>query len=168
MIWGEATIAGRRSRSSWRRSPPASATRAQGALGDGELFGQAHHRRDRRAAARAAGDRAGRKADLDLFRGDGADRMPKSLLVVGSGAIGIEFASFYRTMGAEVTVVEVLPQILPVEDEEIARTRRKRFEKQGIKILTGAKVDQAREGRQRVTATIEDARAASRRSRPTG
>ena len=49
--------------------------------------------------------------------------MPKSLLVVGSGAIGIEFASFYRTMGAEVTVVEVLPQILPVEDAEIAGVR---------------------------------------------
>jgi dihydrolipoamide dehydrogenase len=51
------------------------------------------------------------------------DKMPKSLLVVGSGAIGIEFASFYRTMGAEVTVVEVLPQILPVEDAEIAGSR---------------------------------------------
>ena len=52
--------------------------------------------------------------------------MPKSLLVVGSGAIGIEFASFYRTMGAEVTVVEVLDRILPVEDEEISRLRRAR------------------------------------------
>ena len=68
------------------------------------------------------------------------DRMPKSLLVVGSGAIGIEFASFYRTLGAEVTVVEVLPQILPVEDAEIAAFARKSFEKQGIKIITGAKV----------------------------
>ena len=66
--------------------------------------------------------------------------MPKSLLVVGSGAIGIEFASFYRTLGAEVTVVEVLPQILPVEDAEIAAFARKQFEKQGIKIMTGAKV----------------------------
>ncbi|HEY0571801.1 MAG TPA: FAD-dependent oxidoreductase, partial [Enterovirga sp.] len=60
------------------------------------------------------------------------ERMPKSLLVMGSGAIGIEFASFYRTMGSEVTVVEVLPQILPVEDAEIAALARKRFEKQGI------------------------------------
>ena len=73
------------------------------------------------------------------------DRMPKSLLVIGSGAIGIEFASFYRTLGAEVTVVEVLPQILPVEDAEIAAFARKSFEKQGIKILTGAKVTQARQ-----------------------
>ena len=68
------------------------------------------------------------------------DSIPKSLLVVGSGAIGVEFASFYRTLGAEVTVVEVLPQILPVEDAEIAAFARKSFEKQGIKIHTGAKV----------------------------
>src|SRR5216110_2880367 len=66
--------------------------------------------------------------------------MPKSLLVVGSGAIGIEFASFYRTLGAEVTVVEVLPQILPVEDAEIAAFARKQFDKQGMKIMSGAKV----------------------------
>ena len=66
--------------------------------------------------------------------------MPKSLVVVGSGAIGIEFASFYRTLGADVTVVEVLPQILPVEDAEIAALARKAFEKQGMKFITGAKV----------------------------
>jgi dihydrolipoyl dehydrogenase len=66
--------------------------------------------------------------------------IPKSLLVVGSGAIGIEFASFYRDMGAEVTVVEVLDRILPVEDEEISAFARKSFEKQGIKIHTGATV----------------------------
>jgi dihydrolipoamide dehydrogenase len=66
--------------------------------------------------------------------------IPKSLLVIGSGAIGIEFASFYRTLGAEVTVVEVLPQILPVEDHEIQAFARRSFEKQGIKILTNAKV----------------------------
>jgi dihydrolipoamide dehydrogenase len=83
------------------------------------------------------------------------DAMPKSLLVVGSGAIGIEFASFYRTMGAEVTVVEVLPQILPVEDEEIAAHARKRFEKQGIRILTGAKVTKLAKGSDDVTATVE-------------
>src|SRR5205085_121088 len=85
------------------------------------------------------------------------ERMPKSLLVVGSGAIGIEFASFFHTMGADVTVVEVLPQILPVEDAEIAGLCRKSLEKQGIKILTGAKVtglDRADGG---VTARIEDA-----------
>ena len=83
------------------------------------------------------------------------ESMPKSLLVMGSGAIGIEFASFYRTMGAEVTVIELLPQILPVEDAEIAGLARKRFEKQGIKILTGAKVTKVEKAADSVTATIE-------------
>ncbi len=82
--------------------------------------------------------------------------MPKSLLVVGSGAIGIEFASFYRTMGAEVTVVELLPQILPVEDAEIAALARKRFEKQGMRILTGAKVAKLEKRADSVVATITD------------
>jgi dihydrolipoamide dehydrogenase len=67
--------------------------------------------------------------------------MPKSLVVMGSGAIGVEFASFYRSMGAEVTVIELLPQIMPVEDAEIAGLARKRLEKRGIKILTDAKVE---------------------------
>jgi len=83
------------------------------------------------------------------------DRMPKSLLIVGSGAIGIEFASFYRTLGAEVTVVEVLPQILPIEDAEIAGLARKSFEKQGIKFLTDAKVTKLEKKSASVTATIE-------------
>jgi dihydrolipoamide dehydrogenase len=82
--------------------------------------------------------------------------MPKSLIVVGSGAIGIEFASFYRTMGVEVTVVEVMPQILPVEDAEIAALARKRFEKAGMKILAGAKVTKVEKADNSVTATIED------------
>ena len=87
--------------------------------------------------------------------------MPKSLLVMGSGAIGIEFASFYRTMGADVTVVEVMPQILPVEDAEIAALARKRFEKQGLKILTGAKVTAVAKGSDSVTATIVDEKGAN-------
>jgi len=84
------------------------------------------------------------------------DKMPKSLLVVGSGAIGIEFASFFHTMGADVTVVEVLPQILPVEDAEIAGLARKRFEKQGIKILTNTKVTKLQKKTDSVVATIDD------------
>jgi dihydrolipoamide dehydrogenase len=84
------------------------------------------------------------------------DRIPKSLLVIGSGAIGIEFASFFRTLGSEVTVVEVLPQILPVEDAEIAAFARKAFEKQGMKILTGAKVTKLERKADGVTATVED------------
>jgi dihydrolipoamide dehydrogenase len=90
------------------------------------------------------------------FEAMNPDKMPKSLLVVGSGAIGIEFASFYRTMGAEVTVVEVLPQILPVEDAEIAAVARKQFEKQGIKILTAAKVTKLDKKSDSVTATLEE------------
>src|SRR6266436_7994925 len=84
------------------------------------------------------------------------EKMQKSLVVVGSGAIGIEFASFFHTMGSEVTVVEVLPQILPVEDAEIAGLARKRFEKQGIKILTGAKVTAVEKKGTGVVAQIED------------
>jgi dihydrolipoamide dehydrogenase len=87
------------------------------------------------------------------------EKMPKSLLVVGSGAIGIEFASFFRTMGSEVTVVEVLPQILPVEDAEIAGLARKRFEKQGIKILTSTKVTKLEKKSDSVVATIDDGKA---------
>jgi dihydrolipoamide dehydrogenase len=82
--------------------------------------------------------------------------IPKSLLVIGSGAIGIEFASFYRTLGAEVTVVEVLPQILPVEDHEIQAFARKSFEKQGIKIHTNAKVTKLDKKADSVTASIEE------------
>jgi len=83
------------------------------------------------------------------------ETMPKSLLVVGSGAIGIEFASFYRDLGAEVTVVEVLDRVLPVEDEEISAFARKAFEKQGIKIVTSATVKALKKGTDSVTATVE-------------
>jgi dihydrolipoamide dehydrogenase len=80
--------------------------------------------------------------------------------VVGSGAIGIEFASFFHTMGSDVTVVEVLPQILPVEDAEIAGLARKRFEKQGIKILTSTKVTKLEKKSDSVVATIDDGKGA--------
>src|SRR5580704_5458585 len=84
------------------------------------------------------------------------ERVPKTLLVIGSGAIGVEFASFFHTMGSDVTVVEVLPQILPVEDAEIAGLARKRFEKQGIKILTSTKVTKLEKKSDSVVATIDD------------
>ena len=90
------------------------------------------------------------------FEAMNPDKMPKSLLVVGSGAIGIEFASFYRTLGVDVTVVEVLPQILPVEDAEIQTFARKAFEKQGMKIMTGAKVTKLDKKTDSVVATIDD------------
>jgi len=81
--------------------------------------------------------------------------IPKSLLVVGSGAIGIEFASFYHDMGAEVTVVEVLDRVLPVEDEEISAFARKSFEKQGIQIHTSATVKALTRSGDQITAQIE-------------
>jgi len=81
--------------------------------------------------------------------------MPKSLLVIGSGAIGVEFASFYRNMGAEVTVVEVLDRVLPVEDEEISALAHKAFEKQGMKIFISALVKGAKRNADSVTVTIE-------------
>ena len=81
--------------------------------------------------------------------------LPKSLLVMGSGAIGIEFASFYRTMGAEVTVVELLPQVMPVEDAEVSKFAQRQFEKQGMKILLEAKVTKVEKTANAVTAHIE-------------
>ena len=84
------------------------------------------------------------------------ETFPKSLIVMGSGAIGIEFASFYRTMGTDVTVVEVLPQIMPVEDAEISAHARKRFEKQGMKILTSTKVVKVEKKANSVVCTLED------------
>lgn len=81
--------------------------------------------------------------------------MPKSLIVMGSGAIGIEFASFYRSMGAEVTVVELLPQIMPVEDAEISKLAQKQLEKQGMKFLLEAKVTKVEKSGSSVTAHVE-------------
>jgi dihydrolipoamide dehydrogenase len=80
---------------------------------------------------------------------------PKSLLVVGSGAIGIEFASFYRTLGAEVTVVEMLDRVLPVEDEEISAFAAKAFQKQGMVIKTATTVEKLEKNDNSVTATLK-------------
>src|ERR1700728_1154671 len=152
IIWGEATIDAPGKFTVKKSEAPA----PKGALGEGAY--QAKHI----IVASGARPRAlpGLEPDKKLiwtyFEAMVPDRMPKSLLVVGSGAIGIEFASFYRTLGAEVTVVEVLPQILPVEDAEIAAFARKSFEKQGIKILTGAKVTKLDKQADSVTATIDD------------
>ncbi|MBY0355214.1 MAG: dihydrolipoyl dehydrogenase [Rickettsiales bacterium] len=83
------------------------------------------------------------------------DDMPKSLLVVGSGAIGSEFASFYLNMGAEVTLVEVQDRVLPVEDEEISKFALKAFEKQGMKIRTKTTLKAMKKGKNNVTCTLE-------------
>lgn len=85
------------------------------------------------------------------------DTMPKKLLVVGSGAIGIEFASFFNTMGADTTVVEIADRVMPVEDEEISKLARKQFEKQGMKIFTSAKMGEFKKSDKGVTVNIEAA-----------
>ena len=82
-------------------------------------------------------------------------RMPKKLLVIGSGAIGIEFASFYNTLGADTTVVEVMDRVLPVEDAEISAFAKKQFVKQGMTIMERAMVKQLDRGQGKVTAHIE-------------
>jgi len=152
VIWGEATLD-----APGKITVKASKTEApKGSLGPGSY--QAKHI----IVATGARPRVlpGLEPDKKLvwtyFEAMNPDKMPKSLLVVGSGAIGIEFASFYRTMGADVTVVEVLPQILPVEDAEIAAFARKQFEKQGMKIMSGAKVTKLDKKADSVTATIDD------------
>lgn len=83
------------------------------------------------------------------------EKMPKSILVVGSGAIGIEFASFYKTLGADVTVVEVQDRVMPVEDAEISKFAQKQFEKQGMKIITDAKVAKLDKGKNAVKVSVE-------------
>jgi dihydrolipoamide dehydrogenase len=152
IIWGEATLDAP-GKFTVKKSEAAA---PKGALGEGAY--QAKHI----IVATGARPRVlpGLEPDKKLvwtyFEAMVPDKMPKSLLVVGSGAIGIEFASFYRTMGAEVTVVEVLPQILPVEDAEIAGFARKQFEKQGIKIMSGTKVTKLEKKSDSVVATIDD------------
>ncbi len=110
------------------------------------------------ATGARARDLAGLEADGDLIWSYKEAMVPKELpgrlLVVGSGAIGIEFASFYRELGCEVTVVETLPRILPIEDEEISQVAHKEFEKQGIEIHVGATVSSLEKGQGEVTATI--------------
>src|ERR1700744_581284 len=152
VIWGEATI-----NAPGKITVKKSAVEApKGALGEGTY--QAKH------IILATGARPrvlpGLEPDKKLvwtyFEAMVPEKMPKALLVGGSGAIGIEFASFFHTMGSEVTVVEVLPQILPVEDAEIGGLARKRFEKQGIKILSGTKVTKLEKKNDSVVATIDD------------
>jgi dihydrolipoamide dehydrogenase len=151
VIWGEATI----------EAPGKVAVKAKGEPPKGAL-GPGSYQAKHIIIATGARPRVlpGIEPDQKLvwtyFEAMVPDRVPKSLLVIGSGAIGVEFASFFRTLGSDVTIVEVLPQILPVEDAEIAAFARKAFEKQGIKIMTGAKVTKLDKKGDGVTAEIED------------
>ena len=83
--------------------------------------------------------------------------MPKSLLVIGSGAIGIEFASFYQALGADVSVVEVMDRILPSEDKEISQFMQKTFKKHGMRIMTNSTVKSLKKSKDTVTVTVENA-----------
>jgi dihydrolipoamide dehydrogenase len=150
VIWGAATIT-----APGKVSVKATENPVKGALGGGD-YSAKHIIVATGARPRALpGLEGDQKLVWTYFEAMAPQSMPKSLVIVGSGAIGIEFASFYRTMGAEVTVVEILPQILPVEDEEIAAHARKRFEKSGIRIHTEAKVTNVVKGKDSVTATVE-------------
>ncbi|HUH22517.1 MAG TPA: FAD-dependent oxidoreductase, partial [Brevundimonas sp.] len=82
-------------------------------------------------------------------------KLPKTFVVIGSGAIGIEFASFYRALGAEVTVVEAVDRIMPVEDEEVSKAAQKSFEKRGIKFKVGAKVTKVSKDSKGVKVSVE-------------
>lgn len=152
IIWGEASIdaPGKVSVKASKGEAP------KGALGAGSY--QAKHIIIATGARPRVlpGIEPDKKLVWTYFEAMAPDRIPKSLLVIGSGAIGIEFASFYRTLGSEVTVVEVLPQILPAEDQEIQAFARKRFEKQGIKIHTSAKLTKLEKKSDSATATIEE------------
>jgi len=151
VIWGTATLTGK-----GKISVKGAENPIKGALGGGD-YSAKHIIVATGARPRSLpGLEPDKKLVWTYFEAMAPEKMPKSLLVVGSGAIGIEFASFFHTMGTDVTVVEVLPQILPVEDEEIAAHARKRFEKQGIKIRTSAKVAKLDKKADAVTATIED------------
>src|SRR4026208_554485 len=152
VIWGEASIdaPGKVTVEAWKSEAP------KGALGAGTY--QAKHIIIATGARPRIlpGIEPDKKLVWTYFEAMVPDRVPKSLLVVGSGAIGIEFASFFRTLGSDVTVVEVLPQILPVEDQEIQAFARQSFEKQGRKITTTAKVSKLDKKSDSVTATIEE------------
>lgn len=156
IIWGEATLQEAGNGNGKFTVKKTEAAAPKGALGEG-VYTAKHIIVATGARPRVLpGLEPDKKLVWTYFEAMNPDKMPKSLLVVGSGAIGIEFASFYRTMGAEVTVVEVLPQILPVEDAEIAGFARKQFEKQGFKILANTKVTKLDKKADSVVATIDD------------
>ena len=163
VIWGEAKIAraGSGPGQVEVKAPAGGEAAPKGALGPG-TYAAKHIIIATGARPRVLpGIEPDKKQIWTYFEAMVPEAMPKSLVVMGSGAIGIEFASFYRTFGCDVTVVELLPQILPVEDAEIAGLARKRFEKQGMKILTGAKVTGVARSPDGVTATIQDDKGAT-------
>ena len=94
-------------------------------------------------------------------------KQPKSMVIMGAGAIGVEFAYFFNAFGTKVTLIEMLPRILPVEDEEISATLQKSFTKQGIKVLTGTKVEKTEVTKTGVKITAKAEKGERRPSRRT-
>ncbi len=150
VLWGEATITG-----PGAISVAASENPPRGARGGGDYT--ARHI----VVATGARPRVlpGLEPDGDriwtYFEAMAPKELPQRLLIVGSGAIGVEFASFYNSLGSNVTVVELLPQILPAEDEEVSAFARKQLEKAGVRFVTGAKVSGLKKAADSVTATVD-------------
>ena len=158
VIWGEAKLAGKGkikvSKSSKKPMEPQHPA-PKGTLGEGE-YSAKHIILATGARPRALpGIEPDGKLIWTYFEAMVPPELPKKLLVMGSGAIGIEFASFYNAMGCDVTVVELMPNIMPVEDAEISGIARKQLEKAGLKIHTEAKVTKVEKGANSVKATVE-------------
>ncbi|MGJ0506924.1 MAG: dihydrolipoyl dehydrogenase [Methylocystis sp.] len=160
VIWGEATLSGK---GEVRVGAPAKAPVTPQLPAPKTTLGAGLYQARHVIVATGARPRAlpGLEPDGRLvwtyFEALKPERFPKSLLVVGAGAIGVEFASFYRTFGVEVTLVEALPQILAAEDAEIAALARKSFEKQGIAIRTATTVAGLERKAEGVVATLKGA-----------
>jgi dihydrolipoamide dehydrogenase len=158
VIWGEAKLAGKGkvkvSKPSKKAMEPQHPA-PKGTKGEGE-YAAKHIILATGARPRALpGIEPDGKLIWTYFEAMVPKELPKKLLVMGSGAIGIEFASFYLSMGCDVTVVELMDQIMPVEDVEISAIARKALEKQGMKIITGAKVTKVEKGSNSIKATVE-------------
>ncbi|MCO5133677.1 MAG: dihydrolipoyl dehydrogenase [Phyllobacteriaceae bacterium] len=158
VIWGEAKLAGKGkisvTKSSKKPMEPQHPA-PKGTLGEGQ-YSAKHIILATGARPRALpGIEPDGKLVWTYFEAMVPPELPKKLLVMGSGAIGIEFASFYNAMGSDVTVVELMPNIMPVEDAEISGIARKQLEKAGLKIHTEAKVTKVEKGANSVKATVE-------------
>ena len=158
VIWGEARLTGKGKVTVGKPSKPAFEPQhpaPKGTRGEGD-YTAGHVIVATGARPRALpGIEPDGKLIWTYFEAMVPQQMPRKLVVMGSGAIGIEFASFYNSMGVDVTVVELMPTIMPVEDEEISRLARKQLERRGLKIHTEAKVIGVEKAADSIKATVE-------------
>lgn len=158
VIWGEARLTGKGKVTVGKPSKPAFEPQhpaPKGTRGEGDYTAR-HVIVATGARPRALpGIEPDGKLIWTYFEAMVPQQMPRKLVVMGSGAIGIEFASFYNSMGVDVTVVELMPTIMPVEDEEISRLARKQLERRGLKIHTEAKVTGVEKAADAIKATVE-------------